>query len=78
MSDIDYDSNYDEIFKNYSSELNGQTPAINELDIHSSSGSSRKTNYGNENNEFFKDNGFVNSIGRQSNNTSSMVNFDIL
>ncbi len=89
LTDTDYDSNYDEIFENYSPKLDRQTPAIDELDIHSNSGSSSEIDYRDGNNEFFQDNDPVNSIGRhgqdngnslthQSNNTSSMANFDIL
>ncbi len=62
LSDTDYSSNYDEIFENHNPELDGQTPAIDELDIHSSSGSSSETNYGDRNDEFFQDDGLVNGI----------------
>lgn len=53
LSDINYDSNYNEIFKNHSLKRNGQMLAMNELDIYLSNRSFSKTNYGNENNEFF-------------------------
>ncbi len=89
LSDTNYGSNYDEIFNNHSPELDGQTPAIDELDIHSNSGSSSETDYGDGNDEFFHDDGLVNGIGRhgqgngnsltyQSNDTSSMADFDML
>ena len=52
FNDTNYCSNYDEIFEDHSPELDGQTSAIDELDIHSSSGSSSETDYGDDN-EFF-------------------------
>ncbi len=89
MSDNNYGSNYNEIFENHSSELDGQTPAINELDIHSNSGSSSKIDYGDGNDEFFQDDGLVNgidcrgqgngnSLTHQSNDISSIADFDML
>ncbi len=89
LSDTDYSSNYNEIFNNHSPELDGQMLAIDELDIHSNSGSSSKTDYRDGNNKFFQDDSFVNGIGRrgqdngnsltnQWNDTSSMANFDML
>ncbi len=89
LSDTDYGSNYDEIFEDHSPELDRQTPAIGELDIYSSSGSSSKTNYEDGNDEFFQDDGPVNGIGHhgqgngnslthQSNDTSSVADFDML
>ena len=42
LSDIDYGSDYDEIFENDVPELDRQTPAIDELDNHSSSKSSQR------------------------------------
>ena len=74
LSDTDYGSDYDEIFEDHSPELDGQTPAIDELDI----GSSSETDYGDGNDEFFQDDGHVNGIGHQSNDTSSMADFDML
>lgn len=65
MSDIDYSSNYDEIFENNNPELDGQTPDIDELDIHFSSKLSSKTDYGDRNNKFFQDNAFVKDIDRR-------------
>ena len=89
LSDIDYSSNYDEIFENNGPELDGQTPNIDELDIHSSSESFSETDYGNGNNKFFQDNALVNGIGcrgpvnrnssaYQSDKSSSMADFDML
>ncbi len=97
MSDTDYGSDNNEIFEDHSLELDGQilaivdrqTPAINELDIHSSGELSNETDYGNGNNKFLQDNTPVNSISHhdqgnrnfltyQLNNTSSMADFDIL
>lgn len=63
LSNTDYGSNYNEIFKNNGSELDGQTPDIDKLDIPSSSESSSETNYGDKNNKFFQDNALVNSTG---------------
>ena len=65
MSKTNYDSNYNEIFEDYSPELDGQMPAINELDIHSSNGLFSMTDYENGNNKFFQDDGLVNSISRR-------------
>ncbi len=54
LSNTNYGSNYDEIFENHSPELDGQMPAIDKLDIHSNSESSSETDYGDENDKFFK------------------------
>ena len=89
MSNTDYSSNYDEIFENNGPELDGQTLDIDELDIHSSSESSSKTDYGDGNDKFFQDNALVNGIGRrgpvngnssvyQSDEISSMADFNML
>ena len=43
MNDTNYDSNYNEIFKNNSLELDGQTPPIDELDTQLDSRSSSET-----------------------------------
>lgn len=61
-SNINYGSNYNEIFQYYSPELDGQMPVMNELYIHWSSRLFSKTNYGDRNNKFLQDDGFVNRI----------------
>ncbi len=65
LSDANYGSNYDKIFEDYSPKLDGQTPAIDELNIYSRSGSSNETDYGDGNNEFIQDDGFMNDISRR-------------
>lgn len=53
LSNTNYGSNYDEIFENHNPELDEQTPAIDELDIHLNNELSSKSDNGNRNNEFF-------------------------
>lgn len=70
LSNINYGSNYNEIFENYCLELDGQMlaivdrqmPAINKLNIHANNKSSSEIDYGDKNDEFFQDNSSVNSI----------------
>ena len=96
LSDTDYESDYDEVFEKNGLEFNGQTPALKRhipaieiVEIHSSSKSSSETDYGSEVDKLFQDDTLLNSIGRrshggrnslshQSNDTSSMVDFDML
>ena len=96
LSDTNYGSDYDEVFEKNGPEFNGQTPAlkghipaIEVVEIHSSSESSSETDHGSKVDELFQDDTFFNSIGRrshggrnflshQSNDTSSMVDFDML
>ncbi len=79
LSDTDYGSDYDEIFENDGPELDGQTPPIDELDTQLDSESSSETDYGDGINELFQDDGLLNGTSsHQSNNTSSMVDFDML
>lgn len=96
LSDTNYGSDYNELFEKNGPEFNGQTPALKRhtpaievVEIHSSSESSSETDYGSEVDEFFQDDTLLNSIGRrshggrnsssyQSNNTLRLVDFDIL
>ncbi len=79
LSDTDYSSDYDEIFENDGPELDGQTPPINELDTQLDSESSSETDYGDGIDKLFQDDGLLNSTSsHQSNDTSSMVDFDML
>ena len=96
LSDTNYGSDYNEVFGKNGLEFNGQTPAskghtpaIEVVEIHSSSESSSETDYGSEIDKLFQNDTLLNSISRrshdgrnfssyQSNDTSSMVNFDML
>ncbi|WP_375449247.1 hypothetical protein [uncultured Nostoc sp.] len=78
-SDTDYGSNYNKIFENNSPELDGQTSPIDELDTQLDSKSSSKTDYRDGIDEFFQDDGFFSGTSyHQLNDTSSMVDFDML
>ena len=78
-SDTDYGSDYDEIFENDSPELDGQIPLIDELNTQLDSESSSEMDYGDGIDELFQDDGLFNSTSsHQSNDTSSMVDFDML
>ncbi len=64
LNDINYDSNYDEIFEDYSLELDGQTTAINKFDIHLSGELFSTIDYRDGNDKLFENNDLINSIGR--------------
>ena len=66
LSNINYGSNYNEIFEDHNPELERQTPAYNRLNIYLSSKSSSETDYRDENYELFQDDGLVNIMGRNS------------
>lgn len=60
LTDTNYGSNYDEIFKSNDPELDGQIPPTNKLDTQLDSKSSSKINYGDGIDKLFQDNGFLN------------------
>lgn len=66
MSNTNYGSNYNEIFEDSSPELDGQTLAINELDIYLSNELSSETDYKDGNDEVFQEDSPVNSISRHN------------
>ena len=96
LNDTNYGSDYNEVFEKIGSKFNGQTsalkghiPAIELVEIHSSSESSSETDYESEVDKLLEDDTLLNSIGRRShdsrnssshqlNDTSSMVDFDML
>ncbi len=79
LSNINYDSDYNDIFENNNLELNGQIPPINKLDTQLDSKSSSEIDYKYKINKLFHDNNLFNdNFSYQSNNISSMVNFNIL
>lgn len=76
---MNYDSDYNDIFQNNNLELNGQIPSINKLDTQLDSKSSSETDYKYKINKLFHDDNLFNdNFSHQSNNISSMVNFNIL
>lgn len=80
LNNINYSSNYDEIFEIDSSKLNDQTSLIdNKLDMYLDSNLSSETDYRDGIDKFFQDDGIVYGISSpQLNDMLSMVNFDIL
>lgn len=84
LSNINYSSNYNKIFKNNSLELNNLILTIDKVNIHLSNDS--KIDYRDENNKFFQDNTLFNNINCRglgnrnffSYKTSNMVDFDML
>lgn len=63
MSNINYSSNYNEIFGEHSLEYDKYMLVINKLDIYLTSELFSKTNNRDRNDKFFYNNGLINSIG---------------
>ncbi len=79
LSNIDYGSNYNEIFENNSLELDVQIPPIDKLNTQLDSKSLSEIDYGDGINELYQDDGLLNSnSSHQSNDISSMVDLDML
>lgn len=77
MSDSDYSSNNNKIFKNNDLKLNMQMSVINQFIIYLNSESSNETDNKNENNKLFLNNTLINCINCHSQSNGNSLIYEL-